>query len=224
VCDKSNFISHQFILITEKIEMNSCIHWTLKRNQGSKLLLIIVFICTATFLFSQDHDEAHHELKPPFHKLSFVTANSLINHVNSDNTNGLRLVPVYGLNYDYMFHQKWAVGFHSDIIIQQFQVETHHGQEEIIRENPVALCGVVIYKPHPKFGILGGYGIEIESHKNLQILRFGIDYGIHLPKNWELGFLIEYDYKIKSYGSLMFGFSFSKLLKAAGNVHQHKSN
>lgn len=170
-------------------------------------------------LFSQHHENAHNAIESPYHKVSFVAANSLIKHVNSHNSNSLRLVPVYGLNYDYMFHRKWAVGFHSNIIVQQFKVESHQGHEEIIRENPIALCGVMIYKPHPKIGVLGGYGFEIESHENMQILRFGVDYGFHLPSDWELAVTVEYDYKIKSYGSLMFGFSFSKLLKGKNRSH-----
>jgi hypothetical protein len=124
----------------------------------------------------------------------------------------LLLVPVFGFNYDYFFHNSWGIGLHNDLVLQQYKVEKHHDSEELVRENPVAICGIISYKPHHRWTLLGGYGVELEKNENINLFRFGLEYGIPLKDHWELGFNIEYDYKIKAYSSILFGVVFSKLL------------
>jgi len=96
--------------------------------------------------------------------------------------------------------------------LQQYKVEKHGSHEEILRENPVGLAGMVLFKPNHRLILMAGYGIEVEKHENFQMIRAGVEYGIPLPKHWELGFSLEFDYKINTYSSLMFGVGFSKML------------
>jgi hypothetical protein len=179
-----------------------------------KAITIIILLVISSSSFAQ-HEEGIHESNDAHsahHKITLVMANSLITNHIDDQSNAVLMVPTFGLNYDFMFHSKWGVGLHSDIILQQFKVEKHEGHEELIRENPVAVCLVGLFKPAPKLSLLAGYGVEIETHENLQLLRFGVEYGVHLPKNWELGCMLEYDIKFKTYGTFMFGVGFSKIL------------
>ena len=121
------------------------------------------------------------------------------------------IVPAFGLNYDYFFNARWGLGVHSDILMQQFKVEKHNNHEEVVRENPIALCGMLFLKLHHRWAIFAGYGVEMEKHENFQLVRIGAEYGIELPKKWELGFSLEFDYKLEAYNSLLFGIGFSKL-------------
>jgi hypothetical protein len=121
------------------------------------------------------------------------------------------VVPTFGFNYDYVFHRRWGVGLHTDVVLQQFKVEKHEGKEIIVRENPVAMCAVGLFKPLPALTFIAGYGIELEKHEHIQLLRLGVDYGFHLPGNWELGFALEFDKKLNAYDSWVFGAGFSKL-------------
>ena len=66
------------------------------------------------------------------------------------------------------------------------------------------------FKPHHRWKILGGYGVEMEKNENFQLIRIGAEYGIELPKNWELGFTFEYDFKINGYYTLLLGIGFTK--------------
>ncbi len=102
---------------------------------------------------------------------------------------------------------------HTDILLQQYKVEKHGGHEEIMRENPVALAGMLLFKPHHRWTLMAGYGVEAEKHESFQMIRTGAEYGIELPKHWELGFSLEFDYKIKTHNSLMFGVVFSKMFR-----------
>ena len=137
---------------------------------------------------------------------------SLLDNSFSDQTDEILIVPALGINYDYFLNTKWGLGLHTDVILQQFKVESHDNHEQIIRENPVGLVGMVLFKPHHRWTLMAGYGLELEKHENFQIIRTGVEYGIELPKHWELGFSLEFDYKIKTYSSLMFGIVFSKFL------------
>ena len=151
-----------------------------------------------------DHDDTHH-------KVTLVMAYSLLKNQIDENTTNILVVPTFGINYDFMFHHKWGVGLHTDVVLQQFKVEKHDGHETIVRENPVAICAVGLFKPLPPLTFIAGYGIELEKHENIQILRLGVEYGFHLPGNWELGFALEFDSKLNSYNSWVFGAAFSKL-------------
>ena len=146
------------------------------------------------------------------HKITLVMAYSFIDNSFSDQANGILIVPTFGFNYDYFFNARWGVGIHTDILLQQYKVEKHGSHEEILRENPVGIAGMVLFKPNHRWTLMAGYGVEVEKHENFQMIRTGVEYGIALPKHWELGFSLEFDYKIKTYSSLMFGVGFSKML------------
>jgi hypothetical protein len=156
---------------------------------------------------SHDAEEAHHSSG---HKITLLVANSLINNSLSEQSNGILIIPTFGINYDYFINPKWGLGLHTDILLQQFKIEKHGSKEEIIRENPVGIAGILLFKPHHRWTLMAGYGVEVEKHENFQMIRTGVEYGIELPRCWELGLSLEFDYKIKTYSSLMFGIGFSR--------------
>lgn len=177
-----------------------------------KIILIIIFLGLAFKASSHkdEHDSTsrHDHLN---HRITLVVANAFINNSFEDQTNGILIVPAFGFNYDYFFNEKWGLGIHSEILLSQFKVEKHASDTEIVRENPIALCGMLLFKPHHRWIIFTGYGVEVEKQENFQLVRIGAEYGIELPINWELGFSLEFDYKPEAYNSLVFGIGFSKL-------------
>ena len=113
-------------------------------------------------------------------------AYSFIDNSFSDQTSDILIVPTFGFNYDYFLNAVWGIGLHTDILLQQYKVEKHGGHEEILRENPVGIAGMVLFKPHHQWTLMAGYGIEVEKHENFQMIRAGIEYCIPLPKYCEL--------------------------------------
>jgi hypothetical protein len=188
---------------------------TQKTIYSSKLIpLICALLLLSVFVQAEDEhttEQAHHSVQGP--RITAIMGYSFINNSFVSESNELLVVPTIGLNFDYFLNEKWGLGLHSDLVMQQFKVEKHDGHEELIRENPIAVCGMGIYKPHERWALLLGYGVEIEKHENLQMIRIGGEYGIPLPKHWEVSFTLEYDYKINSYGAMMFGIGFSRGLK-----------
>ncbi len=188
----------------------------------TKVLKIYIFssilIIHGLGLSAQNHEDGtdvHHgtdaEHSSSGHKITLVMAYSFIDNSFLEENSAIRIVPTFGFNYDYFFNARWGLGLHTDIILQQFKVEKHGGHEEIHRENPIGLAGMVLFKPNHRWTLMAGYGVEAEKHESFQMIRAGVEYGIALPKHWELGFSLEFDYKIKTYSSLMFGVGFSKM-------------
>jgi hypothetical protein len=176
------------------------------------IVLLIAVLPSSWAQHTEDHQNDQHNTHDGVtHKLTLVMANSFLNNGADVSGNSVLIVPTFGLNYDFLFHPMWGVGFHTDIVLQQFKIERHDGHETIIRENPIALVGVGLFSPIPSLTLIAGYGIELETNEHIQLLRFGVEYGFHLPKHWELGVMLEFDRKINTYNSLVFGVGFSKL-------------
>ncbi len=172
---------------------------------------LIIFLLLPISFEAPAQDGVHSDSNAnSFHSLTLMAASAFIPNTFSDNTNDVLIVPVYGLNYDYQINSKWGLGIHIDILLQQFKVETHNNHEELIRENPVSIVAVMFFKPHHRWKILWGYGLEAEKNENFQLIRIGVEYGIELPKNWELGFTFENDFKVNGYYTLLLGIGFTK--------------
>ena len=87
----------------------------------------------------------------------------------------------WSFNYDYWLSDKWAI------------------------------VPVAIFKPGKRLSLLGGVGVEIAHKKNLTLTRLGVEYGFHLPKNWEVGAAVVWDNKWNYYNSWGLAFTISKI-------------
>lgn len=167
-----------------------------------------------------DHDASHDAHKK--HVISGSINHTIIFGGVKDGDATSITLPSFGLNYTYFFNNKWAIGLHNDIILEDFFVkesssfQTSSGSEEeeiavIERGTPVAACIMGIYKPLPYLGLMAGFGREFSSHEDFTVIRFGIETPVHLPKNWELFGVLTYDINIDAYQSLTYGIGIAKL-------------
>lgn len=167
-------------------------------------------------------NEAHHTV----HKKHLISAS--INHtvifsgVKNGNASSITL-PSFGLNYTYFFNEKWAIGLHNDIIMEDFLVKqsstaqsfsnnNENDEIQVIeRGNPISAAIMVIYKPLPFLGVMAGAGREFSSHEDFTVIRFGIEAPLHLPNYWEMFGVLTYDINIDAYQSLTYGIGIAKL-------------
>jgi hypothetical protein len=197
-------------------------------------VILLLFILSAVFcgsVFAQEHDKhessandhASHHSEHKKHAISASVNHTMIFNAlkNGENPANITL-PSFGLNYTYFINEKWRIGLHSDIIIEDFVVkesssnssddDQHDGEiVGIERGTPIASCIVGIYKPLPYLGFLAGFGREFSSHEDFTVIRFGIEAPYHLPKNWELFGVVTYDINIDAYQSLTYGIGIGKL-------------
>jgi hypothetical protein len=119
-------------------------------------------------------------------------------------------MPSWAVDYNYFFHPKWAIGLHTDIIIEKFEVESYGG-ETIERSYPVAPAFMGIYKPTDHWSFLLGMGAEFAEEGNFALTRAGIEYSGELPKDWEVFGSLSYDYKWNGYDTWGIGIGIAKL-------------
>lgn len=165
--------------------------------KGYHFLIAIVFLISCNPIFAQENDhQAEHTLKR--HKIGLFTGNSLIHGVHNTHTGKEQyvLAPTFGLNYDYWFSHKWAIGTHNEFSFMNIEVE-HNEEEYLVRENAMLFSGVLLYEVFPRFGIFAGSGFETDSHHTLWVRYFGMEYSFIQDNNWDIS--VEAGYVNKEY-------------------------
>lgn len=146
------------------------------------------------------------------HSIGFVVSHTQITEGLKDNGHKKWLsLPSWGLNYNFHFSSKWAIGLHSDIIVEDFLVHDEEEGEVIERSYPIASAIIVSFKPGKHFSFMLGPGEEFAHTGNLFLIRAGIEYGLHIHKGWELNALITNDYKVNAYNSWAIGLGITKI-------------
>lgn len=172
----------------------------------------VSFIClflSLGILSSIIGQELKHETLPK-NKVTAIMAYALLDNSAIANSSTLLVVPVIELNYDHFVTPKWGIGIHTNVLLQQFKVVFHNSDLVVERINPIGLNALAIYKPYHRLSFFGGYGLEFEQNKNLQLIKLGVDYSITLPMRWEVVLFSAFDYRLSSYGSFTLGVGFSK--------------
>jgi len=172
----------------------------------------------------KDQQTAHDEETLKKHSISASLNHTIIfSAIKNGESHSSINVPSFGLNYTYAFSEKWGVGLHNDIILEDFVVKgaslnnaaTRNTTEEIVtieRGTPISMALMAIYKPIENLGIMVGGGMEFSSHEDYAILRFGLEAPFQLPENWEIFGVLSYDIMIDAYNSLTYGIGAVKQL------------
>lgn len=144
------------------------------------------------------------------HRLSFMWANTLVPAAKTahDEESDL-LFPTWGLNYEYWFHHRFAVGLHNEFEMMSYVVE-HGNDAELKREYPFISSIVLIYEPLKNLTFHIGPGYEFEANESFFIVKMGAEYVFPLPKSFDLGFGFSYDNKNKLYDAWTFGLFIGK--------------
>ena len=164
----------------------------------------------------EGHQEQHGEAAEdePFarHNISLFLSHSFISQGIRDRDRDWLVAPSWGLNYNYFFNKKWAIGWHNDLIIEEFVVEDNRaGTEELERSFPFSTLLVGTYRLSEHWGFSAGGGAEWEKNENFGVVRVGAEYGIHIHQlKMEMVFAFNYDILIDAYDSFNLGFGISK--------------
>ncbi len=142
------------------------------------------------------------------HELSVVLGHAHITKgINENGKRAWLVAAAWGLDYTFHINKKWGIGLHNDIVLEDFTVE---GKEIIERSYPISSCIIGSFMPVEKLSIIAGAGGEFAGEGNYFLCRIGIEYGIELPKNWELSPSFTYDNKINAYDTWLMGIGIGK--------------
>lgn len=174
--------------------------------------LSIILLLGASLLTAQ---EQHHDDFKPHHTLGLMISHTQISQgIQGDGRRKWLSLPSWGLNYNYKFSAQWAVGLHTDIIVEDFAVTEHlksSAGTTLQRSYPIGSAVMFSYKPGKHFSYLLGSGGEFAHTGNLFLVRIGAEYGYHISNNWELNANLTNDLKINAYNSWAIGVGITRV-------------
>lgn len=169
--------------------------------------LFLLLFLKGFFLFGQ-HEEGHfyrHRIAP---LMGYVFVPE---ETGSETTNSVRLIPTFGIDYEFKLHPRWALGWFNDIELSSYVIEYHSHEEALVRENAFITALCLVYSPVHRLALYAGPGYELETHQNFAVIRVGIEYEIPIPDNWDLAFGLSWDHK-EVYNSVGITVAFGKRL------------
>lgn len=178
-----------------------------------KPILAWLICCFAGFSTSvlaqtQEHTPTRHQVQLILSHTQLHTA------VDTEGNRKIKSLPSWGINYNYQVAPRWKVGLHSDLIVEDFQVESYNRSEtEVLdRDYPLAVAAVVSRQLGKHFQAMLGAGGEFASGENFFLFRAGLEYGYHFHENWELMANVTNDFKINAYNSWAIGIGVTRFL------------
>ncbi len=143
------------------------------------------------------------------HRLTVVMANSHVQKVVHEQTSFF-IIPTWGLDYDYFFTRRFALGIKHDIKLSDFEIEPE-SDEIIQRTYPICTSIIASGKVWKELIIFGGPGYEYSlKSRNFFQAVVGMEYGFELKEDLELSINLSYENKQQYYSAWMFGFGMSK--------------
>jgi len=170
--------------------------------------LILIFILTGLLspMFGQENEEEKEKFRR--HTLTLFTGYTLIpesvstessEHEKSTlsedgKTKKVLIVPTLGLDYDYKFSEKIAIGLQNDIELSSYYVEKDH-EEVLEREYAFVSALVFIWEPIPWLALFAGPGYEFEQHEGLLVGKIGADFIKRFENDWGVAATLSVDIK-----------------------------
>lgn len=174
-----------------------------------RLYLFILLAAISQLSIAQETNE---ELKS-YHKFSLVMSNCHVPDGISDGNKQWLVLSAWGIDYDFGINSKWAIGIHTDIVLENYVVNSMSAEENVIeRSFPITISSVAMYKPKEHLSFILGPGIETAKEEDLYLILAGLEYGWELEKDWEISLSLTNEFKVDKYNSWAFGIGISKLI------------
>lgn len=109
------------------------------------LISTLLLLCLAIVNAQEKELEEQKEFAEKKHSIAILLSHTQMAESIGDGKKKWISIPSWGIDYNYELSEKWAVGLHNDIILENFIVE-HNDKTEIERSSPFASTVVVLYK------------------------------------------------------------------------------
>ncbi|MCK5691543.1 MAG: hypothetical protein KAI08_01810 [Bacteroidales bacterium] len=162
------------------------------------LLVVLALLLMTSITIGQTHEAAHdegHEFKR--FRAAVNIAHAYMPKATADIDGGTLIIPVWGLDFQFWFNEKWGLALKNDIEIAQYVLtESDDSGEVQLRENPLIISLPLYYSPwEGGLTFFTGPGIELEEDHNFWVYRFGLGYEFELPGHWDFAPEFVYDLK-----------------------------
>ncbi|MEX6689767.1 hypothetical protein QTN47_19835 [Danxiaibacter flavus] len=180
---------------------------------------LIVLLCPVFVSYGQQKEHFK-----PIHSVGLnIGHEHSFNGVDENGHRQVTVLPYWGLDYNFQFARKFAIGLHTDFITESFKVEKNleSGHKEVVeRSYPIAPAVIGMYKPteHWTFGL--GLGGEFAKEENYFLSRLSAEYGVEIRNGWEVFGALQYDFRWNAYDTWTIGLG---ILKAFGKKEKHEN-
>lgn len=177
------------------------------------LTCLFISVCYSQKTSDTKSDEHHKEIHSfKHHKIAIVTGYGFIPDVIDEEGEKLnRVIPVFGVDYEYWFNHKFGVGLHTDLELSSYTV-VNDDQEHIARHYAFVISAVFLYEPLHNWALFAGPGRELEHDHSVNLFRIGTDYTKTFQDNWGVGIVLLHDFKEELVNSTTLGIVVSKRL------------
>lgn len=190
---------------------------TFKRGILTTVLTLGVGMLFSFNAFSQEKKESSEESEKGGHKITIGIGQAHIHENFAEKGKEWVMASSLALNYDYLISDRWAIGLHNDLVLDDFSIEKMQGGtpiRTIERKRPLATKLVGSYSPLRHFMVNAGAGAELEESENFFLTTLGAGYEFTAGKGWGFGVDLSYDVKWHAYDTWIIGFGVSKTLFA----------
>lgn len=170
-----------------------------------KLFLFFFFISSIAL-----GQETEHESLNKKNGLTMLLGHTYVRKAVVDGEKSWLILPSIVLDYNYSLSQNWKIGWHNDLILENFVVERFGERPEIERKKPLASTIVAGFKPGKHFTYEFGFGGEFEKEENFFLTRVGVEYSLEIKEGMEFITNFVYDFKWNAYDSFSIGVGLSK--------------
>lgn len=183
-----------------------------------RLIFLIAFSLLILTGLTAQHNEGHdediestHDEEHEQHKKYKIAASLGMTHIPEAFEHGHEekavFVPTIGIDFFYFINHKWSVSFVADLELSNYLI--NFNREDLERHKALILALQAGYKITSHLGVFVGGGLEIESHKNLAVVRLGTEYDFHLQNNWSIAPSLFFDLK-EEYSTYTVGVAIGK--------------
>lgn len=174
------------------------------------VMTLLILLVPALELYAQEPVASR-----PVHSLGLNIGHEHLFHgVDVNGESKTLILPYWGLDYNFQFARRFAVGIHVDYVNESFEVEKNleEGSPVVSRSRPLASALMGFYKPteHWSFGL--GAGGEFSKEENFFLNRLAVEYGVEIRKGWEVFGVLQYDIRWKAYDTWTIGLGIGKSL------------
>lgn len=171
----------------------------------NKALIILLFTLFTSFqLHSQSNEEEDDDEKFKRHAITLSIGHTHVGEGIKDRQKKNIILPSWGLNYDYRIDERWAIGLHNDLIIEEFEVEIK-GEDNVLvnvkRSRPLSMAITASYKVNNFLALSAGAGREFAPEEDFTIFRIGLEPYFELPNNFEIIGTFAVDFRVDAFNA-----------------------
>ena len=170
---------------------------------------LFTFFCFNTLPASVMAQDSEEKFSKHHHLIVSIGHGFVPSGVQVSGANEFVSIPIWGLDYEFIFSERFALGLMNDLEVSNYIITDEEGTE-IEREYPLSSSIYFQYNPLKGLGFFVGPGIEIEKNENLFIATIGGSYEVQIAETWDLAPEISYVLKGGHTGAITFSLCVGK--------------